>query len=100
MVSLFAFYRWPNNEAEFLIHYRDVHVPLALQLPGLLSLNWGRPTPLGGVSDDSWFLLAEMRFTDREALDQALQSSPGKAASEDLKTFAKGLFTMRAVEWQ
>ncbi len=100
MVSLFALYRRPQDEVEFLSHYRDVHAPLALQLPGLLSLDWGREAAMGGTGDEPWFLVAEMRFSDRQAMDSALQSPQGKAAAADLKTFAKGLLTMKAVEWQ
>ncbi len=55
---------------------------------------------MGGTGDEPWFLVAEMRFSDRQAMDSALQSPQGKAAAADLKTFAKGLLTMKAVEWQ
>ena len=100
MVSLFALYRQPQDEARFMTHYQDVHAPLARQLPGLISLEWGKEVSLGASQGESWFMVAEMRFSDRGAMDQALQSPQGKAAAADLRTFAKGLLTMKAVEWQ
>lgn len=99
MVSLFALYRRPSDEKAFLEHYRTVHVPLAAKMPGLLKLNWGRQTLLGNKSEDSLFLVAEMRFSDREAMMNGLNSPEGRAAAHDLEILAKGLVTMRMVEW-
>lgn len=100
MVSLFAEYRQPPDEAAFLSHYRTTHVPLAERMPGLLQLTWGRPQTLFSGDAAPFFLVAEMRFTDRDQLMAALRSEEGKAASRDLEHFAKGLVTMRMVEWE
>lgn len=100
MVSLFALYQRPSDERAFLDHYAAVHVPLAQKMPGLISLEWGLQTLLSQKTPDPWFLVAEMRFPDRETLMAALSSAEGKAAGRDLDSFAKDLVTMRMVEWQ
>lgn len=99
MVSVFALYTKPADEQAFLDHYAQVHAPLARSLPGLLSLNWGQPGPLFQADDSGWFLIAEMRFGDRDAALAALASEAGRNAGQDLARFAKGLVTMRMVEW-
>lgn len=99
MVSVFALYAKPEDEQEFLDHYVQVHAPLARSLPGILSLNWGQPAPLFQEDDSGWFLIAEMRFSDRDQALAALTSEAGRKAGKDLASFAKGLVTMRMVEW-
>lgn len=100
MVSLFALYRRPDDEAGFLEHYRTIHAPLARGMPGLVSLDWGLSAEVSSHDDAPWFVVAEMRFVSREAALDALRSSPGRAAANDVRTFAAGLLTMRMVEWQ
>lgn len=101
MVSLFAFYRRPADESAFLSHYENTHVPLVLHMPGLLEMQWGVPEGLGRPDrSDGWFLVAEMRFSDKAALTTALNSAEGKAAGTDLKEFGEKLVTMRTVEWR
>lgn len=95
MVSLFALYRRPDDEEAFLSHYRDVHAPLAAKWPGLLDMHWAL------CPDDSgWYLMAELRFSDKAALKAAMESPTGAEAAHDIERFAKGLLTMRTVEWQ
>ncbi len=99
MVSLFALYRKPDNESAFLQHYETIHAPLARQMPGILSLEWGRQELLFSPEADPWFLVAEMRFSTRDAMMAALNSPQGRAAGADLNGFARGLVIMRMVEW-
>jgi uncharacterized protein (TIGR02118 family) len=100
MVSLFALYRKPENADTFLDHYRTIHAPLALRLPGLCSLEWGMASGLPSGDADDWFLVAEMRFESSQAAMEALKSPEGRAAAADIRTFAEDLLTMRMVEWQ
>lgn len=93
MVTLVALYRRPSDEAGFLSYYENVHVPLALKMPGMLSLSHGRIShDLTG--DGSVFYMALMTFPDRNTLKQALTSPEGQAASRDVNNFAPGLLTL------
>ncbi|NMP21193.1 EthD family reductase [Sulfobacillus harzensis] len=100
MVSLFALYRRPADEAAFLDYYRNHHVPLARTMPGLLSLEWGHPSALAPGESAEWYIVAEMRFANRAAMDAALASSEGRAALRDVQQFAGNLVTMRVVNWE
>lgn len=100
MVSLFALYRKPDDVDQFLEHYQTIHVPLARQLPGLRSLEWGMPLALSSGDAPGWFMVAEMRFASREAALQAMKSREGRAAADDINLFAPDLVTMRMVDWQ
>lgn len=97
MVTLMALYRRPSDEAGFLSYYEQVHVPLALKMPGMLSLSHGRVSrDLTG--DGSVFYMAIMTFPDHPTLEQALTSPEGQAASRDVSHFAAGLLTLVAGE--
>lgn len=93
MVKLIALYKHPDDEAAFDKHYEDVHTPLAKKMPGLKKLEvtkmYGSP-----VGDSPYYLLAELYFADREALNAAMASEEGKAAAKDLMGFAGKLVTM------
>lgn len=97
MVKLIAIYRQPENKEQFDEHYNNVHAPLAKKMPGLIRLEvnkiYGSPE---GESD--LYLIAEMYFENKEALNAALASSEGKAAGKDLMTFAGKLVQMHFAE--
>ncbi|MBO2532745.1 conserved hypothetical protein [Planifilum fulgidum] len=94
MVKLIALYRHPEDKKAFDDHYWNVHAPLAEKMPGLKKLEVTRlvGTPMGGEAP--YYLLAEMYFEDRGALDAAMSSAEGKAAAKDLMGFAGSLVTM------
>lgn len=87
MVKLIAVYQKAVNVAAFEQHYREIHCPLAMKLPGLkkCELGWVRGS-LGG--EPRYHLVAELFFEDRAALDVAINSPEGKAAAKDVASFA------------
>lgn len=80
-------YPKPDNPESFDRHYREVHIPLAKKLPGLrrYTVSRGSGRVRGG---DPYYLVAELDWDDRESMQLAFQSPEGKAASEDVPTFA------------
>ncbi len=94
MVKLVALYRNPEDKAAFDRHYSETHTPLAKSMPGLQKLEVTRliSTPMG--SEPDYYLMAEMYFVNRAALDTAMMSSEGKAAARDIGGFAKKLVSM------
>lgn len=97
MVKLIAVYRHPEDVEAFERHYREVHVPLARKMPHLERLEVSRVYDAPGGSHDV-YLIAEMIFPSRQALDEALSSPEGKAAGKDLMTFAKGIVSLYMAE--
>ena len=96
-VKLLALYRHPADEAAFLAHYEDVHLPLVQKTPHLVKTVVNRviDSPMG---DSPFFLIAEMHFADRARFDEAMTSPENRAAGKDLMTFARDLVTLLVVE--
>ncbi|MDA8353046.1 MAG: EthD family reductase [Firmicutes bacterium] len=94
MVKLIALYKHPDNRESFDEHYQKVHTPLTEKMPGLKKMEVTRiqGAPMGGKG--AYYLEAAMYFDDRAALDAAMNSPEGKAASKDLMGFAGSLVTM------
>ncbi len=93
MIKLVALYRTPPDVAEFDRHYDTVHTPLVRKYPGLRRFEVTRITgaPLG---EARFYLMAEMYFDSRDAMDSALASAEGKAVARDLMGFAGNLVTV------
>lgn len=93
MVKLIALYKTPEDKAAFDSHYNEIHTPLVKKMPGLRKLEVARITgaPIG---EPKHYLIAEMYFDSKDALDASLASSEGKATGRDLMSFAASLVTM------
>jgi uncharacterized protein (TIGR02118 family) len=89
-VRLIALYATPEDPAAFDAHYHAVHAPLVRQYPGLIDL---RLTRADGVAErpPDYYLVAEMTFDSRAALDAALASEAGVESGRDLRNFAGGV---------
>jgi uncharacterized protein (TIGR02118 family) len=82
-------YGQPDDPGAFDDYYRDTHVPLTMEMPGLQRFAVGRahgfdpsrPTP---------YLVAELDFATEQAMQEALASSEGKASAADVSNFATG----------
>ena len=85
-------YGRPTDPAAFDRHYRDVHVPLARAIPGVVRFELGRAEALG--DDGGPYLVATLDFDSAEAFAAGLQSPEGAAAAGDVANFATGGATM------
>ncbi|SNS54058.1 conserved hypothetical protein [Geodermatophilus saharensis] len=90
-------YGQPEDPAAFDAHYRDTHVPLTVQLPGLVRFTTGRPQSLD-PSHPAPHLVAELDFDSEEAMGAAFASEAGKAGAKDIASFATGGATMTHYE--
>jgi uncharacterized protein (TIGR02118 family) len=97
MFKLVVLYRKPEIPvAEFDAKYQE-HLSLINRVPGLrraevsrfVEAPWGQP---------DLFQVAELYFDDKQALNTAIHSPEMGAAGQQLRTFAKGLFTMYYAE--
>jgi uncharacterized protein (TIGR02118 family) len=83
--------------AEFERRYRDEHLPLVAETPGLRGLKVQRVAEaLGGETD--LVLVTAMDFEDREALDAGTRSDAMRAAGRNLREIAPGLSTLLVLE--
>jgi len=93
-VKLLAMYTQPEDEAAFLKHYHEVHLPLVLKVPGLAKavVNRIETNLMGGAAP--YFMIAELHFPDQASFDTAMASPENRAAGKDIGNFAKGLLTL------
>jgi uncharacterized protein (TIGR02118 family) len=101
MTTLLVLYRRPDGGPEDLAtferRYRDDHLPLVADTPGLRATRvWRVAEALGGETDLT--LACAMDFDDRAALDLGLRSDPMRAAGRVLREIAPGLATFLVVE--
>jgi uncharacterized protein (TIGR02118 family) len=90
MVRFLVLYGMPVDPAEFERHYREVHIPLAKQLPGLRRYSISRG-PLSGVrGGEPFHLIAELDWDDMDALRAAFASPIGQATGADVPLLATG----------
>ena len=89
MVRFMALYNAPEDPEAFDRYYDEVHIPLAKQLPGLVSYTVSKNvTPLGG--DAKPYLVAELDWESREAMQAAFASPIGAETAADVPKFASG----------
>jgi len=86
MVRILVLYNAPTDAQEFEQHYREIHIPLVLKMPGLRRFVTSRNvTPLDG---EPYHHVAELDFDDMDALGAAFASPEGQATAEDVPRFA------------
>jgi uncharacterized protein (TIGR02118 family) len=93
MVKLIALYKKPDDIASFDKHYAEVHAPLVKKMPGLRKMEVSKITG-SAIGETPNYLVCDMYFDSRDALDAALASAPGRAAGKDLMSFAAKYVTL------
>lgn len=97
MFRLIAIYEHPEDPQKFLDHYRNVHAPLARQMPDVKEFHWGLCVdPAGGQPDK--FLVATLDWADRDSALAAFASDVGQKGNEDLANFAQAGVSVLTVE--
>ncbi|SFL94269.1 EthD family reductase [Geodermatophilus ruber] len=86
-------YGQPSDPAAFDDYYRDTHVPLAMEMPGVIRFSTGHAQPID-PSQQAPYFVAELDFESEEAMGEAFGSPEGKAAAADVANFATGGATM------
>ena len=81
-------YGRPTDPSAFDQHYRDVHVPLAQKIPGVVRFDIGHANALDG--DTAPYLVAVLDFASAEAFASGMGSPEGTAAAGDVPNFATG----------
>ena len=87
MVRFLAVYDKPDDPVAFDRHYREVHIPLAKQLPGLRRYTISRD-PAPTRDREAYYLIAELDWDDMTELQHAFQTPEGRACADDVATLA------------
>ncbi len=93
MVKFVALYRKPTDVDAFERHYREIHAPLAKRIPGLVKLEVSHMTGSPG-GEPRYHMMAELYFDSKDAMMAGLNSEEGKAAAEDVVSFAGDIIHM------
>jgi uncharacterized protein (TIGR02118 family) len=90
-------YGQPDDPGAFDDYYRDTHVPLASEIPGLQKFTVGHGKAMD-PSQPAPYFVAELDFESEEAMGKAFGSNEGRAAAADVANFATGGATMAHFE--
>ena len=97
MYKIIAIYGVPKDIATFETHYREVHTPLTMKMPGIEKFVANRVlgSPQGKPSQ---YLIAEMIFKDKETMEKSMNSTEGRQSGKDAFQMATGGLTLLTVE--
>ena len=87
-VKLVVLYTQPENGDSFDEHYLGVHAPLVEKIPGLQRWESARVVAAPDGGEQTYFRIAELYFSDLEALQAALGSAEGQATAGDFQQIA------------
>jgi uncharacterized protein (TIGR02118 family) len=89
VATLTVLYGCPSDPEAFREHYLNQHLPLAKALPGAFDLRYSLTVnTLAG--DVDVFATFRASFASADAIHAALASPEGRAAQDDVPTFADG----------
>lgn len=99
VAKLIALYKQPKDAKAFDDKYYDEHIAIAQKIPGLqlieISKVNGAPT-----GDPAYYMMAELYFDNLDAVKAGMDSPEGKAARENVMSFAGDLVTLMFAEVQ
>jgi uncharacterized protein (TIGR02118 family) len=90
MAKLVAIYRKPADTAKFDAYYKNTHIPLAKQIPGLTSYEISTSTIATPEGEAPFHLIAILSFASLSDIQSGLASPHGQAAAADIGNFADG----------
>ena len=90
MYCLTVLYGHPENPDEFDRYYRDVHVPLAKKMNGLVGWTIGKCSSAEAGLAPAYFLVVRLYATSVDAMQSILDSPEGQATVADVPNFATG----------
>ena len=97
---LLALYNAPHDPTHFEQYYFGTHVPIAKQLPGLMSYRVSKGALAAPDGAPPYYLIAILEFESLAAIEAALASPEGKATVEDVPKFATGGLALVTYETQ
>src|SRR3954447_7132235 len=90
---LLVSYGQPEDPGAFDDYYQDTHLPIVMEVPGLVRFTFGKGASLD-PAEKAPYLVAELDFHSEEAMRTAFRSNEGRAMGADVPNFATGGLTM------
>jgi uncharacterized protein (TIGR02118 family) len=86
-VRFLVLYDTPEDPVAFDRHYREVHIPLVRDIPGVRRYTISR-NAVAIRGEEPYYLVAELEWESRAALQAAFASPAGQAAADDVTKLA------------
>lgn len=86
-VRFLVLYDTPDDPVAFDRHHREVHIPLVRDIPGVRRYTISRNAVLVR-GEEPYYLIAELEWDSRAALQAAFASPAGQAAARDVTELA------------
>ncbi len=100
MYKVIATYRVPATDeakAKFDAHFREVHAPICLKIPGIKELRTNRV--FGGPTGQSnLYMVGEMVFADKDSWKAAMKTAEMMESGKDAMKFAGDLVSVHFAE--
>lgn len=90
MVKIVVLYGPPSDPAAFEEYYANTHLPLAAKIPNVAQFEASRAVGAPNGGEPPIYRIAELWFEGQEALQAAMSSPEGEAATSDIANFATG----------
>jgi uncharacterized protein (TIGR02118 family) len=90
MVKLTVLYGPPADPAAFEHYYANTHLALAAKIPNTRRVEASKVVATPGAAEAPYHRIAELWFDSADHMEAALGSEAGRAAVEDIGTFASG----------
>lgn len=85
--KLVVLYQKPRDPVHFDRHFREVHMPLVVKMPGLRSFAYGPASDLQG-KDGAFFWSFVGTFDSRTAITDALGTPEGQKVVADIPNYS------------
>ncbi|GAA1869264.1 EthD family reductase [Brevibacterium marinum] len=90
MHKLLVLYPEPTDRAAFIDYYTNSHLPLAEQLPGILTWSYSVDVSADDEGNAPYFAVFEAEFPDKDAFATAMASQIGRDVAADVSNYATG----------
>ncbi len=88
MANMTVIYKTPKNIEEFEKHYYNIHIPLAMQLPGVRKYELSKGTIISPTGNSETFFIGNLYFDTLDAIKKAFDTEIGKQCAADRKILA------------
>lgn len=89
MIILNALYKKPQNTKAFHAHYDTIHMPMVMNVPGLMKAEVEMVTTTFAGERDDFYMLARMYYENSEMFQTAMKSKENAETGKDLRNFAQ-----------
>lgn len=85
MYKVTILYEHPTDPDAFEKHFREVHLPLAQQMPGVSRIECTKFSTSGHRGKPDYYRMSELFFSSEKAMEETMGTPEGQATIDDLQ---------------